>query len=176
MRGFVFSSLLAVVLGLVLLLSACSTEPETSSEGAIVLAEQLSYPIMELDAQGMKQILAENKGKAVFLCFWSVSCSACEKEIPELETLVNMFGPDKLKLMLINLDPTADAISVFFGNYTPVSEQYHGSADLGEAYGVFSIPHVVLYDTVGDVFLNKAGFFPARMLQALVERASKEEG
>ncbi len=173
MRRFVRFSLLATALGLILLLSACSSEPETGSVSAVSPAG-LSYPIMELDAQGMKQILAENKGKAVFLCFWSVSCPACEKEIPELEALVNTFGPEKLKLMLINLDPSSDAIPAFFGDYVPVSEQYHGSQDLGEAYGVISIPHLVLYDTVGDVFLNKAGFFPARMLQALVKRASEE--
>jgi thiol-disulfide isomerase/thioredoxin len=100
-----------------------------------------------------------------------VTCPACDKEIPELEKLTEAYGGDELRLMLINVDPTAGSIGKYFGEYRPVSEVYHGSDDLVEAYGVYRIPHLVLYTAEGEKFLDQAGFFPSKMLQSLVEHA-----
>lgn len=162
---------------LALAVGACGSEGESAApQGKAETAAQAEFAVTELDAAAMKTILAENTGKAVFVCFWSVNCPACEKEIPELEALADVYSPDDLKVMLVNLDPTADMIPAFFQGHVPVTEQYHGSNDLAEAYGVVAIPHLVLYDTAGDVFLNKAGFFPAKMLEALVDHATGKAG
>ncbi|MBU1247145.1 MAG: redoxin domain-containing protein [Proteobacteria bacterium] len=158
----------------VLTLAGCSGAPDSSPEADP--ASSPSFEITSIDAAGMETLLAANKGKVVFLCFWSVSCPACKQEIPELETLAAKYSPDQLKLMLVNLDPTPESIAAFFGEQIPVTEQYHGSNDLAQAYGIYTIPHLVMYDVEGDVFLNKSGFFPAKMLDALVEHALRVDG
>lgn len=159
---------------LVMALAGCSSEADTSAGVSSADAEQAEVAplvVNELDAAGMEKILAENKGKAVFICFWSVTCPACDKEIPELEKLAAEYGADELKLMLVNVDPTASNIARYFDDFRPISELYHGSNDLAEAYGVYRIPHLVLYDTSGEKFLDQSGFFPSKMLESLVEHA-----
>lgn len=167
MRAVTIPLTLALLLAAALV-AGCSSEPAADTGETARAASGADFPVTELDAAGMKQLLAENRGKAVFLCFWSVNCPACEQEIPELEKLADMYSGDDLKVMLVNLDPSAEAVRAYFQT-APVTEQYHGSTDLAEAYGVYAIPHLVMYNSKGDVIFNKSGYFPAAMLEAVVE-------
>ncbi|MGE4503802.1 MAG: TlpA family protein disulfide reductase [Desulfovibrionaceae bacterium] len=181
MRALIATTILLAAL----LAAGCSSDPAPTSTGAEGTSASApahasgsasSYEVRELTAQGMKDLLAESRGKSVLACFWSVNCPACEQEIPELEKLADTYAGDGLRVLLINLDPDPGAVRSYFGEHVPVTEQFHGSGDLAEAYGVYAIPHLVLHDAEGGVFFNKAGYFPAKMLEAIVEHGMKGNG
>lgn len=169
-------ALMAMLMLLAALFAAgCSSDPAKPAAGAEPASGSAAAPakadfeVREIDAAGMKALLAENPDTAFLLCFWSVNCPACEQEIPELEKLADAYAGDNLRILLVNLDPQPAMVKAYFGEHTPVTEQYHGANDLAEAYGVYAIPHLVLHKAGGDVFFNKSGYFPAKMLEAIIE-------
>ncbi len=163
---------LCFVCGLFLFVVVCSAQGVSLAKAAEA-GQSSGLHMTELNTSGMVKILSENKGKAIVVCFWSTSCPACVKEIPELEALAARHDADEVKIMMINLDRSTQAATAFFGNTVPKAEQYHGSPFLARDYGVRSIPHLVLYDKNGAVFLNEPGYFPANMLEALLKRITQ---
>jgi thiol-disulfide isomerase/thioredoxin len=54
------------------------------------------------DLQGKRWQLSQLRGKAVLLNFWASWCEPCGAEMPSLDTLAQVLGPDKLVVLAVN--------------------------------------------------------------------------
>lgn len=62
------------------------------------------------DAEGRTWRAADFQGRAVLLNFWASWCEPCRTEMPSLQTLAELHGPDKLLVLAINFkEPPARA-------------------------------------------------------------------
>lgn len=65
------------------------------------------------DLSGKSRSLADFKGQVVFLNFWASWCPPCKQEFPELNELANEYKDQKMKVVAINLDKSADRVTAF---------------------------------------------------------------
>lgn len=59
------------------------------------------------DTTGKTWTPADFKGRAVLLNFWASWCEPCRTEMPSLQTLADLHGPDKLVVLVINFKEPA---------------------------------------------------------------------
>ncbi|MFC5523991.1 TlpA family protein disulfide reductase [Polaromonas jejuensis] len=55
-----------------------------------------------LDTTGKTWRLADLRGRAVLLNFWASWCEPCRAEMPTLQQVADLYGPDKLLVLAIN--------------------------------------------------------------------------
>lgn len=105
------------------------------------------------DMNGRAVTLAEQRGKAVILNFWSTTCAPCVAEIPGLNTLYRELSGHGLVVVGIALDGSAEPVRELIARLRlayPIvldsdKEVYFDS------YGLFGQPISVLIDRNGTV-------------------------
>jgi thiol-disulfide isomerase/thioredoxin len=99
----------------------------------------------------------EHLGKVVVVDFWATYCEPCVDGMPGLQRIYERFDGDDFSLLSINIDPVVrgvdrDAMIQNFREERDLS--FPVLMDFGEAsnaYGVVSIPYVVVIDREGNI-------------------------
>ncbi len=60
-----------------------------------------------IDTTGKTWQLSDLKGRAVLLNFWASWCEPCRAEMPTLQQVADLYGPDKLLVMAVNFKESA---------------------------------------------------------------------
>jgi peroxiredoxin len=110
------------------------------------------------DSRGIPVRLADCKGRAVLLNFWSTSCGACRIEIPWLIEFRNKYKTSELMIIGVALDEDGwKSVKPFLKakniNYPVVI----GTDDLSDRYRVDAIPLTVLIDRQGKIAFSHVG-------------------
>lgn len=103
-----------------------------------------------LDTAGKAWRPADLAGKAVLLNFWASWCEPCRAEMPTLQQVADLYGPDKLLVLAINFkEPAARAVQFAktTGITMPVLLDMDGKA--AHQWGVKVFPTTLLLDTRG---------------------------
>jgi len=152
-------SRLSVCLVLLLLLVVGCNKAETA-EG-----------VETINAQGVQDIIAKNKGKVVLVNFWATWCPPCRAEIPELIELRKKFSDDELVMIGVAVDQESDVVDEFMQkeakfNY-PV---YFAAEDIGPAFRIQSIPRTMMYGPGGKRVFDKEGSYPGEMFERYIKK------
>lgn len=162
-RRLFLALLLAVV---VLCPAACGgSEPPKKAQSQAAFAP--------VDEAGIKNLLAESRGKVLLLCFWTTWCPSCRQEMGELAKLRSAYKPEDLRVVAVSLDENVAALKAFFQSEPPV-EIFFGGVALGEVYGVEAIPHLMIFGRDGKQAFNKPGAYPFAMLDGIIAGLAKE--
>ncbi len=144
----------ALALGLLLLAaSAAFAEPPASRTRAT------GRFAGDVDAKGLTQLLARQKGKVVFVNFWATWCEPCRQEYPDLVRLQKALSARGLQIFGISTDfaSALPAAEKFLAEQKPTFPNYHkksGGDDqdfinaIDEGWGG-ELPFSVLYDRTG---------------------------
>jgi thiol-disulfide isomerase/thioredoxin len=136
----------AAGVSLVLLLAAGGAAPPSRVAG-------------ELDAAGLRDVLAARKGKVVLVNFWATWCVPCREEFPDLARLQHAYGDKGLAVVGISTDFSSQmpAVEKFLSAQNPPFPNYHkksGGDDqpfieaVDPSWGG-ELPFSVLYDRSG---------------------------
>lgn len=107
-------------------------------------------PFQALDTLGKTWRLDELKGRAVLINFWASWCEPCRAEMPTLQQISDLYGPDKLLVLALNFKehPTrAIQFAASTGLSLPVLLDPQGVT--ARAWGVKVFPTTVLIDRHG---------------------------
>ncbi|HUA00778.1 MAG TPA: TlpA disulfide reductase family protein [Candidatus Aquilonibacter sp.] len=74
----------------------------------LVRAQANSPDIKVVKPQDVKDLVAANKGKVVFLNFFATYCVPCHTEFPDIEKLQKEYG-DKLQVVEVSMNDVTDA-------------------------------------------------------------------
>jgi thiol-disulfide isomerase/thioredoxin len=167
MKTYPKKLLLALVLCLSLgLLASCSDSGQKVGKTAGALE------ILNMGA--VEKHFAANKGKVTFVMFWATWCPACKTELPVLEQLRAKYPADKLDIMAISVDDTAEAMGNFLKSHATTLDVYLAKAEVGSEFGVKSIPALYILDKNGKVAFNSSGVYPLEMLDSVLGPLVKE--
>ena len=107
-------------------------------------------PLQALGTTGKTWRLDELKGRAVLINFWASWCEPCRAEMPTLQQIADLYGPDKLQVLALNFKEhpnRAIQFAVTTGLSLPVLLDPQGQT--ARAWGVRVFPTTVLIDRQG---------------------------
>ncbi len=103
-----------------------------------------------LDITGKRWSPADLQGRPVLMNFWASWCEPCRAEMPSLQQLADLYGPEKLLVLAINFKE-APARAIRFAQSTGVTLPVllDGDGSLARQWGVKVFPTTLLVDSRG---------------------------
>jgi thiol-disulfide isomerase/thioredoxin len=122
----------------------------------------------EVDARGLTEAVAREKGKVVLVNFWATWCVPCREEFPDLSRLQKTLGPKGFALIGVSTDFAREAAAVrkFLAEQKPAFPNYQKKSGGDDQVFIEAVdkewggelPFSVLYDRTG----RKAGTFSGK--------------
>lgn len=112
------------------------------------------------DESGQPISLESHRGKVVIVTFWATWCPYCLKELPILENIQNLVGKDRIEVIAVNWKEDRDMYRVVKRRLKDLTLTLTSdtSGRIGEAYGVTSIPHMLMIGKDGVVDSVRRGY------------------
>ncbi len=135
-------------------------------------AGQPAPALQALDMQGRTWTLAGLRGRAVVLNFWATWCPPCRAEMPSLQQLGEIYGPEQLQVLALNVGEGPRRIAQYLQasglNLTVLLDP---RSQLARAWGANVLPTTVLIDATGRPrhFVRGEVDWSGREAQALIE-------
>ena len=107
-----------------------------------------------VDGSGRVMNLADYKGHVVLLNVWATWCGPCKAEMPTLETLYKMYGPQGLKVVAVSIDETAsdDSVRAYARNMGLTFDVLHDPQyTIEKTYQVMGYPESFVIDKNGVI-------------------------
>lgn len=181
---------LALLAGLVVLFSGCSTLDGTGDKGYVTgegqvvqhAVDQRDQPVelVAEDLEGAEIDLTDFRGTPVVVVVWGAWCPPCRAEVPDVVAAAEELG-DRAQFVGINLRDTSQETAQAFvrNNDIPYPSVYSPDGKAMLAFeGVLtprSIPSFVVLDAEGRVAASIPGELPSRTtLVGLVEDVAGE--
>ncbi|MGC2330657.1 MAG: TlpA disulfide reductase family protein [Candidatus Acidiferrales bacterium] len=101
MKSGVSIKLASVALGVVLVCLVFVAAPRAAAQDAAAPQIKVVAP------KDVKDLIAANKGKVVFLNFFATYCVPCHTEFPDIEKLQSKYG-DKLRVVEVSMNDVTD--------------------------------------------------------------------
>ena len=140
---------------------------DTGADAEAILAESPEgYPF--IDKAGVQARVANNEGKVTMAIFWATWCSACRSELPEMMGLRDMHPTSDLDIFGVALGDSEETLDLFFSKEKLNFPVFRADEALGQEYGISSIPHLMVFNTKGELVFAKPGAYPAAMLDVIV--------
>ena len=123
----------------------------------------------ELDAAGLRQTIASQKGRVVLLNFWATWCVPCREEFPELSKLQTRHRTAGLELIGVSTDfaKQRPEVEKFLARQRPSFTNYWKKSGGDEAFinavdrsWGGELPFSVLYDRAGKKVRVYSGSLP----------------
>jgi len=185
MRVLPRSTVCSVIAGfvLVLVLSACSTAPETgagfvSGDGSVTILEpaqrQLAPEAVGVDLNGVTLKLSDFAGQVVVLNVWASWCAPCRAEAPALEEVARQFDGKGVQFIGLNTRDSQAAAQAFtrnFGVTYPSMVDTDGRIQLlfNDSLPPQAIPSTIVIDQQGRVAARALGTVTSATLRAMIE-------
>lgn len=109
------------------------------------------------DAAGNRVDFASFKGKYVYIDLWASWCGPCVREVPHLKKLESELQNSEVVFVSISVDTNKEA---WLKKVDALDLHGHQLIDangkLGEALNVQGVPHFLIYDKEGNLYIYKA--------------------
>lgn len=103
------------------------------------------------DLQGQAVRLSAQRGKVVFLNFWTTWCPPCRMEMPAMEALSKKFAAEDFVMLAISEDDGGAPVVKKFADEMKLTFPILTSptGEIGRSFGVFGYPETFLIDREG---------------------------
>lgn len=106
--------------------------------------------LQALDMQGQTWTLERLRGRAVLLNFWATWCPPCRAEMPSLQQLAEIYGPDQLQVLAINVGEGPRRIAQYLqSSGLELTILLDPKSEAARAWGASVLPTTILIDAEG---------------------------
>ncbi len=136
-------------------------------------------PLQALDLQGQTWTLERLRGRAVLLNFWATWCPPCRAEMPSLQQLAEIYGPEQLQVLALNVGEGPRRITQYLqSSGLQLTVLLDPKSEAARAWGATVLPTTILIDVEGRPRLRVRGEvdWSGREAQALVEPLLRARG
>lgn len=146
------SSLVFLLIGFSLLLSACDKQPQQQPAAPVEL-DSVAPDFTLTDMSGKNVTLSDYRGKVVIINFWATWCPPCRAEMPSMETLYQTLKDDGLIMLAVNIEPNGrQAVADFIAqNPHTFPVLLDEQAKVQTLYGVFKFPESFILRKDGTI-------------------------
>ena len=127
-----------------------------SSENIVMLSDDnYNWEVESLD--GEKSLLADHKGKVIFLNLWATWCPPCIAEMPSIQDLYDKYKDNEQVVFLIVSNEKVEKVSAFMkkrGFTFPVQVTHY---QLPKPFYTESIPTTFLVSKSGKIVVKETG-------------------
>lgn len=123
----------------------------TAPEFSVTNDDGTTYQLTDLDAKPIR--LADLRGKAVWVNFWTTWCPPCQSEVPILRDLAERYKDKGLEVVAISVQETSPAdVAAYAARYQlSYTIGFDGSGKIFHAYKAYGLPTQVFIDTNGVI-------------------------
>jgi len=135
-------------------------------------ASRPAPPLQALDMNGKTWRLADLHGRAVVLNFWATWCPPCRAEMPSLQQLAEIYGPERLVVLALNVKEGPRRISQYLqASGLELTVLLDPQGEITRQWGADVLPTTLLIDAEGRPRLRVRGEvdWSGREAAALVE-------
>ena len=150
---------LLIILTLVLLISGCGGEPESSVAQVGELAP--GFQLQDLDGQSV--VLGNFRDKPLLLNFWATWCPPCRSEMPYIQQVYDEWPDKGLVVLAINVGESSAKVKEFMQSYGlsfPVL--LDTTEEVARIYNIGGIPTTFFIDGDGIIQAKIIGAFPSK--------------
>ena len=124
-----------------------ATAPEFSATND----DGTTYQLTDLDGRPIR--LADLRGKAVWVNFWTTWCPPCQSEVPILRDLAERYKDRGLEVVAVSVQETSPAdVAAYAAKYQlPYTIGFDGSGKIFHAYKGYGLPTQVFIDSNGVI-------------------------
>ena len=118
--------------------------------------------------QGQQVTIADHQGKVLAISFWASWCAPCHQELPMLEKLQHVLGPDKLQVIAVNIEDREQFRSVtrpMFDWQSIITNDPYKSAY--KAYKGSGIPYLLIISRDGKVRRSFQGYSEESLIKVV---------
>jgi thiol-disulfide isomerase/thioredoxin len=136
---------------------ATKTETATTNEADKIFIDQTNA---DGSVKMFEDVLAQYKGKVIYVDFWASWCPPCRGEMPSSQKLHSQFEGKDVVFLYISFDRAADAWKGGIEKMDIKGVHYFPAGDANQAvstkYGITGIPRYMLVDKTGKVINDDA--------------------
>ncbi len=150
--------LVAIIVTLFLLSSACSREKGGETTGSIIIGSKApDFSMTSLSGQQIS--LTDLRGQGVLVNFWATWCYPCREEMDDLKAAYEKYKDQGIVILGIDMKEGEETVKKFIESYKityPILIDADGK--VGDAYNVFGIPSSFFIDRDGvirDIILGE---------------------
>src|SRR5688572_19821071 len=132
-RHALAAGVLALLLGLLLTGTGCTTKTTSTQAGAVGTAAP-AFALPDLEGKTVRN--TDLKGKVVLLNFWATWCPPCKDEVPDFVRLQSKYRDQGLAIVGLSLDHGgAQDVRPFVDEYDVNYTMLIANAETADAYG-----------------------------------------
>jgi peroxiredoxin len=124
------------------------------------------------DLQGKTWTLKDLKGKVVLVNFWATWCPPCQKEMPDLEALYNLYKDQGFVILAISEDEETPKVAPFIAEHKityPIL--LDPGAKVNNVFAVEGIPKSFVYDREGKLVAQSIDMRTRSQFDAMLAQA-----
>lgn len=115
-------------------------------------------PLQAPDLQGKVWRLADLRGRVVLLNFWATWCPPCRAEMPSLQQLTELYGPQQLQVLALNVGEGLRRIAQYLQSAgLSLTVLLDPGSEIARQWGANALPTTYLIDPEGRPRLRVRG-------------------
>jgi thiol-disulfide isomerase/thioredoxin len=126
--------------------------------------------VERIDASGLINLVAAEKGKVVVVNIFASWCPPCREEIPGLVNLRKIFPADGVAFIGVSVDKEPKALYAYMGEMRINYPVRLAVGDFVQRTGVTAVPQLLVYNRKGDLQINHRGLIREDILRSALTR------
>ena len=124
------------------------------NESAKIIPDGLAF----VDANGKLVNLSDQKGKVVFINFWTTWCPPCRAEMPSINALHQKIkNNDKIVFLMVDADSKLQEAQKFMDKHSYQLPVFAAATDIPNEIFAGSLPTTLILDKQGRIVFHHAG-------------------